>query len=117
MLAGAHQMTPNVSAVIEETIRLQQQTNHLQLLCMILIFASNIFIVLAVLSIRKATRVNRDWSKANQEWSAELAAAAQAIEAQRAGTTKIGPVADESAVAESDAPTTSPSSPSIELDQ
>lgn len=55
--------------VIEQTIRLQQHTNNLQLLNLALIFVANALILLSALTIRKATRINREWSRTNAEWS------------------------------------------------
>lgn len=94
-------MTPPLSAVIDQTIRLQEQTNHFQLLSLGLILICDVLIFLSVLNIRRVTRVNREWSAYLKAWS-EALSAAQGIEAQSATTAGRGPK-DESPVGNADA--------------
>ncbi len=93
-------MAPDINSIIESTIRLQQSTNRLQMFTLAMIFVCNIFIVLSVLSIRKATKINKEWSQSNAEWSEHLRAAS-AIEA-RSDATGTGAAEGESATRQGD---------------
>jgi hypothetical protein len=68
-------MTPDaIGAIVGETVRLQQLTNNLQAINLVLVFFANGLIVWSVVLIRKATKNNRKWTQSNAEWSARLAA-------------------------------------------
>lgn len=65
-------MTPDINSIIESTIALQQSTNRLQLLTLLLILICDVFIVLSVINIRKTMRINKEWTANLQAWTEAL---------------------------------------------